>query len=55
MHMANWYIKNGRYPSVDDEAERLEYLRKTGKSPYAFNFKSDYTIDDLKVYLDTML
>ncbi len=51
-HMANWYIKYGRFPTVEDAVERLEYIRKFGETPYAFSFKSKYTIDDLRKYLN---
>lgn len=51
MHMVNWYIRNDRYPSVEEAVERLEYIRRVGETPYAFTFKSKYTIQDLRGYL----
>ena len=51
MHMANWYIKQFKVPSVEEAAERLDYLRKFGETPYAFTFKSQFSIEDLRNYL----
>ncbi|WP_299256688.1 DUF3291 domain-containing protein [uncultured Aquimarina sp.] len=46
MHMAFWYIENGHKPTPAEAKERLYYLQEYGETPYAFSFKSKYTIDD---------
>jgi hypothetical protein len=50
MHMALWYIPKGYIPTAMDGVERLTYLRKNGDTPFAFSFKKQFTIDDLKNY-----
>ncbi|AXT50565.1 DUF3291 domain-containing protein [Aquimarina sp. BL5] len=46
MHMAFWYVENGHEPSPEEAKERLYYLQEYGETPYAFTFKSKFTIDD---------
>ncbi|WP_299211732.1 DUF3291 domain-containing protein [uncultured Aquimarina sp.] len=46
MHMAFWYIENGHKPTPEEAKERLYYLQEHGETPYAFSFKSKFTIDD---------
>ncbi|MCK8522928.1 DUF3291 domain-containing protein [Aquimarina sp. D1M17] len=50
MHMAFWYVEKGHIPSPKEAKMRLEYIRKHGETPYAFTFKSKFTLDDLKAY-----
>ncbi len=50
MHMALWYIEAGHEPSADEAKERLKYLNEVGESPYAFTFKSKYSIADAHDY-----
>lgn len=33
-----WWVSAGHRPSVDEARDRLEHLRKHGKTPYAFGF-----------------
>ncbi len=50
MHMAFWYVEKGHDPTPEEAKERLHYIRKHGETPYAFTFKSKYSIEDLKNY-----
>ncbi len=50
MHMALWYVEEGQEPSPDEAKKRLKYLNEVGESPYAFSFKSQYSITDMKDY-----
>jgi hypothetical protein len=43
MHMACWYVPNGKYPTPQEAKDRLEYLDKYGESPYAFTLKTNFT------------
>ncbi|WP_286298609.1 DUF3291 domain-containing protein [Vibrio apostichopi] len=38
-----WWIEDDHIPSLDEAIERLEHLRETGDSPYAFTFKTNFT------------
>ena len=42
MHMALWYVPEGKHPSVEAATERLTYLRKHGETPYAFGFRKKF-------------
>ncbi|MDH7447161.1 DUF3291 domain-containing protein [Aquimarina sp. 2201CG14-23] len=46
MHMAFWYVEDGHEPTPEEAKERLYYLQEHGETPYAFSFKSKFTIDD---------
>ncbi|WP_396600959.1 DUF3291 domain-containing protein [Algibacter sp. R77976] len=46
MHMAFWYVPEDYMPSFQDAKDRLDYLNTHGDTPYAFSFKSNYTIQD---------
>ncbi|WP_339713120.1 DUF3291 domain-containing protein [uncultured Kriegella sp.] len=48
MHMALWYVKEGHEPSPDEAKKRLKYLNEMGESPYAFTFRSKYSVADAK-------
>ncbi|UCD59711.1 MAG: DUF3291 domain-containing protein [Flavobacteriaceae bacterium] len=50
MHMACWYVPKGRYPTLREGKERLEYLDKYGESPYAFTPKSNFTAREASLY-----
>ncbi len=50
MHMAFWYVENGHHPTPLEAKLRLEYIRKHGETPYAFTFKSRFSIEELKSY-----
>jgi len=42
-----WWLAKGEIPTVQEAAEKLEYLRSNGDSPLAFSFKSNFTPQDL--------
>ena len=46
--MVMWYIEDCEYPTVEQAVERLLYLRKHGDSPYAFSFRSRFSVEDFK-------
>ena len=48
--MAFWYIPEGYEPTLQDSKERLEYLNTHGDTPYAFSFKSKFTLEDALTY-----
>lgn len=50
MHMACWYVPQGKYPTPQDGKDRLEYLNKYGESPYAFTLKSNFTPEQASLY-----
>ncbi len=50
MHMAFWYVNEGHQPTPEEAKERLYYLQEHGESPYAFSFKSKFTLEELKNY-----
>lgn len=37
-----WWVEDEHIPSLDEAIERLEHLRETGDSPYAFTFKASF-------------
>ncbi len=45
-HLACWYVPEGVQPTVSDAEKRLRYLTENGETPYAFTFKSRYTVTD---------
>ena len=47
MHMALWYVPADSLPTVADAIERLDFLRLNGETPFAFTFKSKFTIEDV--------
>jgi len=51
MHMALWYIAEGRWPSVADAAERLNHIRVHGENPYAFSFKKRFSADEAALFI----
>jgi len=46
MHLALWFVPEGHQPLVEEATKRLDYLRTHGETPYAFNFKKRFSIDD---------
>lgn len=50
MHMAFWYVEKGYTPDPEEAKERLDYIRMHGETPYAFSFKSNFSIEDFKNY-----
>jgi len=50
MHMAFWYVPKGYKPTFQDAKDRLDYINKHGDSPYAFSFKSKFSIEDMLNY-----
>lgn len=41
-----WWIKEGEIPSIEEAKERLDYLRRHGPSPFAFNFTKRFVPAD---------
>lgn len=50
LHMAFWYIPEGYIPTFQDAKDRLDYLNKHGETPYAFTFKSKFSIQEALQY-----
>ena len=50
MHMVLWYIENGHEPTPEEAKNRLVYIREHGETPYAFSFRSKFTIEELENY-----
>ncbi len=50
IHMVLWYVEEGHIPTPEEAKKRLSYIRNHGESPYAFSFKSDFSINDLNNY-----
>jgi uncharacterized protein DUF3291 len=46
MHIALWWVPAGHIPSVAEAAERLDYLREHGPTPYAFTFKASFSVEE---------
>ncbi|WP_144207581.1 DUF3291 domain-containing protein [Shewanella donghaensis] len=42
-----WWIEDDHIPNLEEALARLSYLRKNDNSPYAFNFKANFTVEDL--------
>ena len=38
-----WWIEADHIPTLEEAIERLEHLRETGDTPYAFTFKTNFT------------
>ncbi|TKF70265.1 DUF3291 domain-containing protein [Vibrio sp. F13] len=38
-----WWIEEEHIPTLEEAIERLEHLRETGDTPYAFTFKTNFT------------
>ena len=49
-HMAFWFVPLGYEPTFQDAKDRLDYLNKNGDTPYAFTFKSKFSVSDLLNY-----
>ncbi|WP_346882480.1 DUF3291 domain-containing protein [uncultured Algibacter sp.] len=45
-HMAFWYIPKGNIPTFNDAKIRLDYLNLHGETPYAFTFKSKFSVTE---------
>lgn len=50
MHMALWYVPDGHEPSPEEAKERLYHLQEYGDTPYAFSFKSTFSVEDSLSY-----
>lgn len=46
-NMVMWYIEEQMFSSIEEAVDRLLYLREHGDTPYAFSFRSQFTVDDL--------
>lgn len=49
-HLALWWVQSGLIPSVDEGKKKLNYIKENGPSPYAFNFKKQFSIQEFKIY-----
>ena len=49
--MVFWFIPEKHEPTLIEAKERLDYYNKYGETPYAFSFKSRFTIQDLNNYI----
>ncbi|WMI65001.1 DUF3291 domain-containing protein [Aestuariibaculum sp. YM273] len=45
-HMAFWYVPIDYKPTLKDAKIRLDYLNSHGETPYAFTFKSKFSVVD---------
>ena len=52
IHMALWYINDHEYPKPDEAKIRLEYIQKNGPSPYVFNFREKFNVDEYNAYMN---
>lgn len=50
MHMVLWFVPHGHEPTPEEAKQRLAYVREHGDTPYAFSFKSKFTVNDLRSY-----
>lgn len=50
MYMCMWWQPVDVIPTPEDAKHRLAYINQHGISPYAFNFKKRFTVDELKAY-----
>lgn len=50
VHMAFWYVPDGYEPTFQDAKDRLDYLNTHGDTPYAFSFKSKFSVQDALNY-----
>ncbi|MCK8087864.1 DUF3291 domain-containing protein [Vibrio sp. 1CM8B] len=41
-----WWIEEDHIPTLEEAIERLEHLRETGDTPYAFTFKTNFTASE---------
>ena len=46
MHMALWYVEENHKPTTIEAAERLDYLRANGDTPFAFTFKNRFSVEE---------
>ncbi|MEZ9953637.1 DUF3291 domain-containing protein [Vibrio splendidus] len=42
-----WWIEEDHIPTLEEAIERLEHLRETGDTPYAFTFKTNFTASEV--------
>jgi hypothetical protein len=45
-----WWLPAGHRPTLDEAADRLQYFRTHGNSPYAFNINGDYSGSDAEMF-----
>ena len=53
IHMVFWFVPNGHVPTPVEAKERLNYINTHGETPYAFTFKSKFSINDFLAYKKT--
>ncbi|MFA0612788.1 DUF3291 domain-containing protein [Vibrio splendidus] len=42
-----WLIEEDHIPTLEEAIKRLEHLRETGDTPYAFTFKTNFTASEV--------
>lgn len=47
-HMAMWYVQPGAFPTAQQAAQKITYLREHGETPQAFTFRRRYTPEDVR-------
>lgn len=55
MHMVFWYVPEGHIPTPTEARQRLEYVNRHGESPYAFTFKTRFSVDEFLNYKQVRL
>lgn len=45
MFFCCWFVPVGHEPTVAEAMERIEHIRRNGATPYAFNFKQRYSVE----------
>ena len=41
-----WWVPKDHTPSIQEALEKLEFLRNNGDTPYAFTFKSNFSVQE---------
>ena len=54
MHMVFWFVQADHTPTPKEAKERLEHINTHGETPYAFTFKSKFTVSDYFSYKKTI-
>lgn len=49
-YMAFWYVSEGKTPTHLEAKARLDYLNTHGETPFAFSFKSKFSVEDSLKY-----
>jgi hypothetical protein len=49
IHMVLWWIPKDHIPTCDEAIERLNHINTNGASPFAFNFKTKFTSEGVRM------